>query len=115
MRIGRLVGVAAVCLVAVLVSGCMTAPSGVAASTKPLAQDGYTSIGPTEGRAVGVYLLGLIPLSEPYPARAAVDRAIRQGGGDALVDVTVDYMTIMIPPFVNVMITTANGTAVKSN
>ncbi len=114
MRSGRLIGLVAVCLMALLVSGCMTAPSGLAASTKPLAQDGYTSIGPTQGRAVGIYLLGLIPLSEPYPAREAVDRAIRQGGGDAMVDVTLDYMTITIP-FVNVVITTANGTAVKSN
>ena len=96
----------------ILMGGCMSTPAGVSSSTIPLTQGGYTEIGPTKGRAVGIILLG-IPISEPYPARAAIDRAVEAGGGDAMVNVTVD-MT-QIPLFiVNFIFTTVNGTAVKT-
>lgn len=103
----------AACLIVALLAGCMATPTGVASSTKPLDQNGYTTLGKTKGRAVGIYLLGILPLSEPYPARKSVDRAIAKGGGDALVDVTVDHMVLPIP-FVSITISTANGTAVRS-
>ena len=114
MKHSKLMIVVGCCLVALMAAGCMTAPTGVAPSTKPLAPGGYTEMGKVKGRAVGVFLLGILPLSEPYPARSAVDRAVKKGGGDAMVDVTLDHMNIMIPPFVSVLITTASGTAVKS-
>ena len=94
-------------------SGCMSVPSSLSVSTKPLAPGGYTELGPATGRAVGVMILG-IPLSEPYPNRAAVDRAVQKGGGDALINVTSDMAQIMIGP-VTFIITTVKGTGVSTN
>jgi len=101
------------CIVAVTLSGCMSMPASMAVSTKPLDQGGYTEVGPATGRAVGVMILG-IPLSEPYPQRSAVDRAVAKGGGDALVNVTTDMTQLQIGPVV-LIITTVKGTAVTSN
>lgn len=95
----------------VTASGCMSFPAGVAGSTKPLAAGSYTEVGPAQGTAFGIMLIG-IPLSEPYPARSAVDRALKNGGGDALVNVTIDNTQLLLGP-VTLVFTTAKGTAVK--
>jgi hypothetical protein len=97
---------------ALFFSGCMSAPAGISASTKPLKQGGYTELGPVNGKAWGAILLG-IPIGEMAPARKAVDRAIEKGGGDALVNVTADYTQLNL--FVaSILWTSVNGTAVKS-
>lgn len=101
------------CVLVAILSGCAAVPAGIASSTKPLDQNGYTQLGPTKGRSVGVYLMGIIPLSEPYPARKSVDRAIERGGGDALVNVTTDHMILPIP-IIQFTISTTHGTAVQS-
>ena len=104
--------VALVAIAGLLCTGCMSMPAGVASSTKPLAPGGYTELGPATGDAFGLIVFG-IPLSEPYPAKRSVDRAIANGGGDALVNVTVDVMQIQL--FVAVLIwTTTHGTGVKT-
>ena len=97
---------------ALLFSGCISAPAGLAASTKPLSPGGYTELGPVNGKAWGAILLG-IPIGEMTPARIAVDRAIAKGGGDAMVNVTVDYTQVNL--FIaSILWTSVNGTAVKS-
>ena len=101
----------AVC-VGLVFSGCISTPQGVSSSTKPLAPGGYTELGNTTGKAFGVILFG-IPLSEPTPARSAVDRAIASGGGDAMINVTMD-MTQVPLGIVSFIWTTVKGTAVRS-
>lgn len=109
----RIVGFILLSMMGVIFAGCMAVPASTAPSTKPLSQDGYTTLGKAKGRAVGVYVLGILPLSEPYPARKSVDRAIAKGGGDALVDLTTDHMVLPIP-FVSITISTTQGTAVQT-
>ena len=104
--------VALVAIAGLLCTGCMSMPAGVASSTKPLAPGGYTELGPATGDAFGLIVFG-IPLSEPNPAKQSVDRAIANGGGDALINVTLDVMQIQL--FVAVLVwTTTNGTGVKT-
>lgn len=106
-----------VCLIAGLIMiacpGCMSIPASTACSTKPLTPGGYTEIGPAKGRAYGVMVMG-IPVSEPYPCRSSVDRAIASGGGDALINLTTDYSQINLLLAV-IIISTTQGTAVSSN
>ena len=99
-------------IVGVVCGGCMSSPAGIESSTKPLNPGGYTELGAVKGNAVGVIVFGF-PVSEPYPARIAVDRAISKGGGDALVNVTTDVTQILLGP-VTIVWTTVNGTAVSS-
>lgn len=109
----KLFAFASACLTISLLAGCAAMPVSTAPSTKPLNQNGYTTLGKAKGRAVGIYILGIIPISEPYPARISVDRAVASGGGDALIDLTTDTMALPIP-LLYITISTTQGTAVQS-
>lgn len=104
---------AIVVVLAVVVAGCMSMPTGLAPSTMPLAPGSYTEMGKARGHAVGVIVLG-IAVSEPFPCRAAVDRAIASSGADALVNVSADATQILLGPF-TIITTTVQGTAVRVN
>jgi hypothetical protein len=77
-----------------LVAGCMHTTGGVAPSNVPLAQGGYTVIGPAYGDDCQWALLGLLPLSGGNETRRAVEQAIAETPGtDALVNVSADTFT----------------------
>jgi len=80
-------------LVIVLVAaGCMTQNVGVAPSSTPITgKDTYTVIGgKTTGRAYGFLNIFMIPfaLGESNPSKMATERAIRKGGGNAIIEAT---------------------------
>ena len=70
-------------------SGCMTLSGGIAPSTKPLDPAGYAHLKPASGTSWGFQLFGFIPLAEAATSEA-LDEALQDGGGDALVQVCVD-------------------------
>lgn len=73
-----------------LFEGCMMYSTGISPSSVPItANDTYTEIGPTSGSAWGVVLY-CIPLFESDPMDKAVKRAVKNGGGNALVEMTSD-------------------------
>ena len=69
-------------------SGCVTHSAGVAPSTGPIAPGSYDAVGLTSGTSWGVHLV-FLPLSLA-DTKAAVDDALRERGGDELINVTVD-------------------------
>ena len=95
-----------------LISGCTISPAGIAPSTSPItSNDKVTKLGKTDGKAWGVILFGMIPLSEAWTSRA-VERAKMKKNADALIDVTLDQ-TACLFPFATIYITEVKGEAVK--
>ena len=93
-------------------TGCITQSAGVAPSTMPLAADGYDRMEKADGVSWGVNILGLLALKQARTS-SALDRAIRKGGGDALVEVSVDnraYFLILL----NLQRIRVEGRGVKS-
>lgn len=78
-----------VALTALAASGCVTASSGVAASTSPLEPGTYQRQSQTVGTSWGVQFLGFLPLAFAS-TKEAVHEATMEGRGHALADVTVD-------------------------
>ena len=74
-------------------AGCSRIPGGVAPSTIPLEQGGYTIIGPTAGSDCKVNLFGIIPDSGGNSVREAVDEAREKQKADALIDISVDAVS----------------------
>jgi len=74
-------------------AGCSRIPGGVAPSTIPLEQGGYTIIGPTAGSDCKVNLLGLIPVSGGNSVREAIDEARNKQKADALIDISIDAVS----------------------
>lgn len=99
--------------VGLVLSGCVSTPAGIAPSTKPLKAGGYVEMGPAKGQAFGMVILG-VPITELDPARTATDRAIENGGGDAMVNITVDQ-TVLNLFVVTLIWTNVHGTGVQSN
>ena len=80
-----------VLVAATFTAGCMHHPGGIAPSTKPLAQGGYTELGKVRGQDCVYHLLGLIPITGGNEMRNAVEDALHTKPlADALVEVTVD-------------------------
>lgn len=98
-------------------TSCQTVMTGIAPSSTPItADDTYTILSPTKGKAYGVSFFG-IPMSEPNPSRRALNRAIAHGGGNsitdiALIEVTEDFTSMNL--FILTIFTTrVRGTAIK--
>jgi hypothetical protein len=73
------------------IAGCFHHPGGIAPSTKPLNQNGYTVLGKVEGRDCVYHILGLIPVTDGNELKDAVQDAMKKKPyADALTDVTVD-------------------------
>jgi hypothetical protein len=85
---------------------------GIAASTTPLEGRRYTVLQRTCATDSHVSLLGVIPLTRGNSVRAAVDKAARRVGGDALIEVTVENCTQMWAIFFRHVIR-VEGTAIK--
>ena len=73
-----------------LVSGCAHTPGGISASSTPIEGRAYTILGPASGNSSCVRLFGFIPVSSSSTIRAALNSAIRDKRGDALIEVTVE-------------------------
>ncbi len=106
---------ALVCSVAMGVSGCMTIPVSLSASTVPVNHGDYSVVGETRGMAWGFQIFGY-NLGEPNQAGTARDRAIANAEADGLVNVAVDLTQIVIPgiPFAS-LATSVYGDAFKLN
>lgn len=102
-----------------LLSSCIVTPMTLKASTRPLPSD-YVVTGPTEASAWSFFalVLGFIPIGygPKDPAGDARDLAIAKADGDALIDVTGDVRTWILPiPFVPIFVyqTEVQGEAVQ--
>lgn len=82
---------AAVLSVTFGIAGCFHHPGGIAPSTKPLNQNGYTVLGKVEGRDCVYHILGLIPVTDGNELKEAVADAMKKKPyADAMIEVTAD-------------------------
>ena len=75
----------------------------------------YKELGPTEGEACRYFLLGMVPWGDATFSKA-VDNALAQRGGDALINVTVTNSLYGFVPVYNVFAyacTEVKGIAIK--
>lgn len=100
-------------LFAVFASGCIRTPIAMLSSTRPLAPGGYSELGSVEETDCLWYLFGAIPISSGNNFQDAINDAIRQRNGDALIQVTAEtyYQNFLI---VARYCTIVQGIAVKS-
>ncbi|MEK7858164.1 MAG: hypothetical protein AAB320_03400 [Elusimicrobiota bacterium] len=92
--------------------GCMTYPLTISPSTKPItANDIVTEIGPASGSAWYTIIMGL-PVGEQHQVGPALKRALESSGGDALIEVKMEYHTYNLM-FATILRTDIYGTAVK--
>lgn len=93
-------------------AGCIMNSTGMSPSSIPITgDDTYTKIGPTSGSSWGM-LLYCLPICFSDPMDRAMNEAIRNGGGNALVEMTSDNVTIFLY-FVSLYRTRVEGTAVN--
>ena len=99
-------------VLALVMSGCMTYPISLAASSTYItSNDTVTEIGPTSGSAFGGIIMGL-PIGEPNQVQNALKRAKKKVGADGIIEVAVEYKlyNFMVG---TLMRTKVYGTAVK--
>jgi len=102
---------AASCL-ALLATGCMHMPGGIAPSNIPMEGRSYRVVGDTGATDSSVWLLGLIPVSGSNTTDRALRAAMHKRDADALINITVEAYTqwwILVVRHV----TEVRGTAVK--
>ena len=73
-----------------IVASCTHTPGGIAPSNTPIDGREYIVLGSAVETDSLIRLLGIIPLSDPNDISDAVNEAIKQHGGDALIDVTIE-------------------------
>ncbi len=92
-------------------TGCSSL-TAIAPSTTPItSEDTYTKLGKTKGRSYDFEVL-FIPFFSENPVKIARDNAIKKGGGNALVEVTVEQTSVFLFIY-NAYWTTVSGTAVQ--
>jgi hypothetical protein len=89
-KLMKAVTIGIVGLVACFVTGCRTAPGGIAPSSTPLEGRSYTVLGYTESTDSRICLFGILPVSNHNSIRDAVEDAQKRVNADALIDVTVE-------------------------
>ncbi len=99
-------------MAAAVLSGCMSAPGGIAPSTVPItSNDSYTIIKrDAEGSDVGMTLLG-IPIGPSASAYDALMDAKKRNNADALINVTAEnrYKYFMILVCIEEMVVTGDA------
>ena len=108
----RIIAMVAGCSVLLFSAGCSTKVICISPSTTPITErDSYTKCGPAVGKASGFMILG-IPFEPSDPSRKARDTAIRNGTGNALIEVTEEYnmLNLLVVTF---FWTKVEGTAVQ--
>ena len=78
------------CFMLLFITGC-TSVITISPSTTPITEkDTYTKYGRVSGSSSGSMILG-IPFQPSEPSRAARDSAIKNGKGNAMIEVTEEY------------------------
>lgn len=98
---------------ALVMAGCNSVVS-VAPSTTPItANDTYTRLGYTKGTASTTVLMGILTAGPYSPSKSARDEAIKDKGGNALIEVTEEYNVFNFLGIFQVYTTVVEGTAIK--
>ena len=93
-----------------MVSRSTADPGSLLTSPQP-----YKVIGPAQGKACRYFLLGIIPWGDST-LKTAVDKALAESGGDALINVSVSSNLYGFVPIYNVFCftcTTVEGIAIE--
>ena len=93
-----------------MVSKSTADPGSLLTSPQP-----YKVIGPAKGKACRYFLLGIIPWGDST-IKTAVDKALEESGGDALINLSVSSSLYGFVPIYNVFCytcTTVEGIAIK--
>ena len=112
----KLIALTAIVVGAAAFVGCSTTPQNFVASSKPVLQGRYTTLGDeVEGTDTMIMVLG-IPLGFPgSPQKRALHTALEKAAGaDALIEMAVDYQMLNLW-LVHLMTTRVTGTPVKTN
>ena len=72
-------------LLVFLLAGCACIPGGISASSTPLNNKPYHTLGYTAATDSRFLLLGLIPLTGSNSTKDALNKAIKKAGADALI------------------------------
>jgi hypothetical protein len=107
----RVIAAAAGCFMMLFIAGC-TSVITISPSTTPITEkDSYTKYARVSGNASGFMILG-IPFQPAEPSRAARDIAIKNGKGNAMIEVTEEYnmLNLLVVVF---FWTKVEGTAVQ--
>ena len=99
------------CFMLLFITGC-TSVITISPSTTPITEkDTYTKDGRVSGSSSGSMILG-IPFQPSEPSRAARDSAIKNGKGNAMIEVTEEYnmLNLLVVVF---FWTKVEGTAVQ--
>ncbi len=111
-----------VAVVGIVLSACSSV-SQIGILSKPSAdpisvitkQQSFKELGFVEGRACRYFLLAVIPFGDSTTGRA-MEKALAQGGGDAIINASVTTSLYGFVPIYNVFsfaCTTVRGTAIK--
>ena len=93
-----------------MVARSVAEPGSLLTSSQP-----YKVIGPAKGKACRYFLLGIIPWGDST-IKKAVDKALAESGGDALVNLSVSSSLYGFVPIYNVFCftcTSVDGIAIK--
>ena len=93
-----------------MVSKSVAEPGSLLTSSHP-----YKVIGPAKGKACRYFLLGIIPWGDST-FKPAMDKALAESGGDALINLSVSSSLYGFVPIYNVFCftcTTVDGIAIK--
>ena len=93
-----------------MVSKSTANPGSLLTSPQP-----YKEIGPAKGKACRYFLLGIIPWGDST-IKTAVDKALAESGGDALINISVSSSLYGFVPIYNVFCftcTTVEGIAIE--
>ena len=77
-------------IVTPLLSGCIHTAVAMSPATRPMEQNGYRVLKPASGTDCLWSLFGVLPVTSGNTLQGATAEAIRNGGGDALIQVTAD-------------------------
>jgi hypothetical protein len=109
---GRMMAALLAVGVGLFAGGCATTPGGIAPSNVPLEGKTYTELGHTAGKDSLVRLFCILPVSGSNSIRQAMERAIRNKNGDALINITVEaYSSYWI--LFSKHVTRVEGTAIR--
>ena len=93
-----------------MVTKSVAEPGSLLTSSHP-----YKVIGPTKGKACRYFLLGIIPWGDST-LKAAMDKALAETGGDALINLSVTSSLYGFVPIYTVLcftLTTVDGITIK--
>jgi len=112
MKAKRACRVLSVILLGIILTGCAHIPGGIAASTVPIEGRSYVNLGRVKQTDNMFALFGIFALTKPNSTRRAIDTAVQSRGGDAMINVTVEYTAHYVVLF-NRYMTTVEGDVIR--